>query len=106
MTNHKTMTAYGAHSAYIASIDALPKRHKAIAKLALQANYAVATYSPGDGTTRYRFAPINTSAGDFNGELALARYDYFAMPAYEGNTALGAKEAEAMVDTLIYAQAY
>jgi len=48
----------------------------------------VTTYSPGDGVTRYRFSREDL--------------DYFALGGNNSFTALGVKEADAMLDAYLY----
>lgn len=49
----------------------------------------VSTWSPGDGATRYRFSRLD--------------WDYFALGGNNSFTALGVKEADAMLDAYFYA---
>ena len=48
----------------------------------------VTTYNPGDGATRYRFSRED--------------WDYFALGGNNSFTALGLKEADAMLDGYLY----
>lgn len=62
---------------------------KKLLRMCREAGMHCATYSPGDGVTRYRFGPADP------GSLADGSPDYFAMSAWY--TCLGWKEASAYI---------
>jgi len=66
----------------------MTRTRKDITRRAEYLGLFVTTYSPGDGQTRYRFSRKDE--------------DYFALGGNDSFTALGIKEADAMLDAYLY----
>lgn len=68
----------------------MTRTRKDIMRRAEQLGLHVTTWSPGDGATRYRFSRLDL--------------DYFALGGNNSFTALGVREAAAMLDAYGYGQ--
>jgi hypothetical protein len=66
----------------------MTRTRKDIMNRAARLDLYMTTWSPGDGATRYRFSRLD--------------HDYFALGGNNSFTALGIKEADAMLDAYLY----